>query len=162
MGCLVSLMTTMKGLPMTYNRDMQEDKVPLFEAADQLAGSLEMARVVIESVKLNPAAPAAAAEESWVVATDLAEALARAGLPFHQAHQLAGRFVLESVRSGKKPADWTAEEMRSFAPEFTADFAALLDPKRGMKSREIPGGTGPQSVAAALAAARQRLSEMNV
>jgi argininosuccinate lyase len=162
MGCLVSLMTTMKGLPMTYNRDMQEDKVPLFEAADQLAGSLEMARVVIQSVKLNPAAPAAAAEESWVVATDLAEALARAGLPFHQAHQLAGRFVLESVRSGKKPADWTAEDMQRFAPEFTGDFAALLDPKRGMKSREIPGGTGPQSVAAALAAARQRLSEMNV
>ena len=162
MGCLVSLMTTMKGLPMTYNRDMQEDKVPLFEAADQLAGSLEMARVVIQSVKLNPAAPAAAADESWVVATDLAEALARAGLPFHQAHQLAGRFVLESVRSGKKPADWTAEDMQRFAPEFTAGFAALLDPKRGMKSREIPGGTGPQSVAAALAAARQRLSEMNV
>jgi argininosuccinate lyase len=162
MGCLTSLMMTMKGLPMTYNRDMQEDKVPLFEAADQLAGSLEMARVVIQSVKLNPAAPAAAAEESWVVATDLAEALARAGLPFHQAHQLAGRFVLESVRSGKKPADWTAEDMQRFAPEFTADFAALLDPKRGMKSREIPGGTGPQSVAAALAAARQRLSEMNV
>ena len=162
MGCLVSLMTTMKGLPMTYNRDMQEDKVPLFEAADQLAGSLEMARVVIQSVKLNPAAPAAAAEESWVVATDLAEALARAGLPFHQAHQLAGRFVLESVRSGKKPADWSAEDMQRFAPEFTGDFAALLDPKRGMKSREIPGGTGPQSVTAALAAARQRLSEMNV
>jgi argininosuccinate lyase len=162
MGCLVSLMTTMKGLPMTYNRDMQEDKVPLFEAADQLAGSLEMASVVIQSVKLNPAAPAAAAEESWVVATDLAEALARAGLPFHQAHQLAGRFVLESVRSGKKPADWSAEDMQRFAPEFTGDFAALLDPKRGMQSREIPGGTGPQSVAAALAAARQRLSEMSL
>jgi argininosuccinate lyase len=162
MGCLTSLMMTMKGLPMTYNRDMQEDKVPLFEAADQLAGSLEMAGVVIQSVKLNPAAPAAAAEESWVVATDLAEALARAGLPFHQAHQLAGRFVLESVRSGKKPADWTAEDMQRFAPEFTGDFAALLDPKRGMKSREIPGGTGPQTVAAALAAARPRLSEMNL
>ena len=97
-------MVTMKGLPMTYNRDMQEDKVPLFEAADQLAGSLEMARAVIESVKLLPAQPAAAAEESWVVATDLAEALARAGTPFHQAHQIVGRFVLESVRSGKKPA----------------------------------------------------------
>ena len=79
MGCLTSLMVTMKGLPMTYNRDMQEDKVPLFEAADQVTGSLEMARAAIESVKLLPAKPAAAAEESWVVATDLAEALARAG-----------------------------------------------------------------------------------
>ena len=162
MGSLTSLMVTMKGLPMTYNRDMQEDKVPLFEAADQLAGSLGMARVVVESVKLNAAKPAAAAEESWVVATDLAEALARAGTPFHQAHQTVGRFVLESVRAGRKPADWTAEEMRQFAPEFTGDFAALLDPKNGMRSREVPGGTGPNAVASALAAAQQRLAEMSL
>ena len=77
----------MKGLPMTYNRDMQEDKEPLFDAADQLRGSLEMARVVVETARLKPEPPAAAAEESWVVATDLAEALARNGTPFHQAHQ---------------------------------------------------------------------------
>ena len=160
MGCLTSLMVTMKGLPMTYNRDMQEDKVPLFEAADQVSGSLEMARAAIESVKLLPARPAAAAEESWVVATDLAEALARAGTPFHQAHQIVGRFVLESVRSGKKPADWTAAEMAQFAPEFTGGLAALLDPRKGMESREIAGGTGPQSVAAALAAANERLAGM--
>jgi argininosuccinate lyase len=162
MGCLTSLLVTMKGLPLTYNRDMQEDKVPLFEAADAVSGSLEMALAVIGSVKLHPAVPEAAAAESWVVATDLAEALARAGTPFHQAHQIVGRFVLESVRAGKKPADWTAEEMQRFAPEFTADFAALLDPRKGMKSREIPGGTGPDSVAAALAYARQALGKVNV
>ncbi|HXB66917.1 MAG TPA: argininosuccinate lyase [Candidatus Acidoferrales bacterium] len=157
MGCLTSLMITMKGLPMTYNRDMQEDKVPLFESADQLAASLEMARVVIESARLNTAKPLAASAESWVVATDLAEALARAGTPFHQAHQIVGRFVLESGRLGKKPADWTPEEMAQFAPEFTADFAGLLDPKRGMKSREVVGGTGPESVAKALIGARNWL-----
>ncbi len=162
MGCLTSLMVTMKGLPLTYNRDMQEDKVPLFEAAGQVAGSLEMARAVIESVKLRPEVPARAAEESWVVATDLAEALARAGTPFHQAHQIVGRFVLESVRAGKRPADWTAAGMQRFAPEFTGDLAALLDPKTGMKSREIPGGTGPEAVAAALVAARQRLAQMEL
>jgi argininosuccinate lyase len=161
MGALTSLMVTMKGLPMTYNRDMQEDKMPLFEAADQVTGSLEMARVVIESVKLLPARPLAAAEESWVVATDLAEALARAGTPFHQAHQIVGRFVLESVRSGRKPSDWTPEEMARFAPEFSSEIAALLDPRQGMRSRELPGGTGPQAVASALAAARRRLVEMN-
>ena len=160
MGCLTSLMVTMKGLPMTYNRDMQEDKVPLFEAADELAGSLEMARVVAESVKLNPSRPESAAAESWVVATDLAEALARAGTPFHQAHQLVGRFVLESIRSGRKPADWTAEEMQRFAPEFTADFAALLDPRRGLQSRELPGGTGPAAVRSALREAQERLQRM--
>ena len=162
MGCLTSLMVTMKGLPMTYNRDMQEDKQPLFEAADQLAGSLEMALAVIGSVKLNPARPAAAAEESWVVATDLAEALARAGTPFRQAHQIVGRFVLDSVRSGKRPADWTPEDIQRFAPEFTGGIEALLDPGAGMKSREIPGGTGPDSVSAALARAEETLSRMDV
>ncbi|MGA2147634.1 MAG: argininosuccinate lyase [Bryobacteraceae bacterium] len=161
-GSLNSLMITMKGLPMTYNRDMQEDKVPLFEAADQLAGSLEMARAAIESVRLNPFRPARAVEESWVVATDLAEALARAGTPFHQAHQIVGRFVLESVRTGKKPSDWTAAEMQGFAPEFTGDLAALLDPKKGMASREIAGGTGPAAVAAALEEARRRLARMKI
>ncbi|HLK48030.1 MAG TPA: argininosuccinate lyase [Bryobacteraceae bacterium] len=161
-GCLTSLLVTMKGLPMTYNRDMQEDKVPLFEAADETAGSLEMARAVIESVKLNRARPAAAAAESWVVATDLAEALARAGTPFHQAHQIVGRFVLESVQGDKKPADWTADQMRRFAPEFTAEMAELLDPKKGMESREIAGGTGPASVAEALAHARVVLSRVRV
>ncbi len=91
-----------------------------------------------------------------MVATDLAEALARAGTPFHQAHQIVGRLVLESVRSGKKPSDWTAEETAAFAPEFTADMARLLDPREGMKSREIPGGTGPQAVAAGARPKRAR------
>ena len=160
MGCLTSLLVTMKGLPMTYNRDMQEDKVPLFEAADQTAGSLEMARVVIDSAKLNPERPRAAAAESWVVATDLAEALARRGTPFHQAHQIVGRFVLESVRQKKRPSDWTVAEMQAFAPEFTGDMAELLDPRKGMDSRNIPGGTGPSAVRDALARAREVLSRI--
>ncbi|HEY7335132.1 MAG TPA: argininosuccinate lyase [Bryobacteraceae bacterium] len=157
-GDLTSLFVTMKGLPSTYNRDMQEDKEPLFDAAYQLCGSLEMARAVIESVRLNPARPLAAAEESWVVATDLAEALARNGTPFHQAHQIVGRLVLESVRAGKRPGDWKAEELARFAPEFTPPMAALLHPAEGMKTREIRGGTGPQTVAAALEEAERRLS----
>ncbi len=103
----------MKGTPMTYNRDMQEDKEPLFDAADQLSGSLEMARVVVESAKLDPLVPLAAAEDSWAVATDIADALARNGMPFHQAHQIAGRIVLTSIRAGKKPAEWTADELVS-------------------------------------------------
>ena len=159
-GALNSLFVTVKGLPMTYNRDLQEDKEPLFEAADQLAMTLEMARVVVDSATLKPEVPAAAAEASWVVATDLAEALARAGTPFHQAHQIVGRLVLESVRAGKKPADWTPDQLAAFAPELTPDMAALLKPGEGLKTREIAGGTGPASVRAALEAAEQRLKEM--
>lgn len=156
-GDFVSLFTTMKGLPMTYNRDMQEDKEPLFDAAHHLAGALEMAALVLRSTTLKPEAPARAAAEGWTVATDLAEALSRAGVAFHEAHQLAGRLVLESVKSGKRPQDWTAEAMAAFDPRFTADMAALLDPAEGMKTRRAPGGTAPETVAAALAEARARL-----
>ena len=159
-GALTSLFVTLKGLPMTYNRDMQEDKEPLFEAADQLAMSLEMIRVVIETTSLRPEAPARAAEESWVVATDLAEALARAGTPFHRAHQIAGKLVLESVKSGRTPADWSAEELVRFAPEFRPEMAALLKPRAGMKTRELPGGTGPEAVRRALDDAEARLACM--
>jgi len=156
-GDFTSLYTTMKGLPLTYNRDMQEDKEPLFDAAYQLNGCLEMAKVVVETMRLKTEQPAQAAEESWVVATDLAEALARNGTPFHQAHQIVGRLVLESVRAGKKPADWTADQLVTFAPEFTRDMIRLMKPEEGMRTREVPGGTGPQTVAAALAAAQDRL-----
>lgn len=156
-GSLASLMMTVKGLPMTYNRDMQEDKEPLFDAADQVCGALEMARIVAETVVLKERVPLQAAEDSWVVATDLAEALARAGTPFHQAHQLVGKLVLESTRDQKKPSDWDALTLAAFAPQFTPDIAVLLDPREGMKSRELIGGTGPESVAAALKNARARL-----
>ena len=157
-GALTSLFVTMKGLPMTYNRDMQEDKEPLFDAADQVAGSLEMARLVVESAELDPAVPLGAAEDSWAVATDIADALARAGTPFHKAHQLAGQVVVASIRSGKKPADWTAEELTAFAPEFTADMIRFFRPAEGMKTRELPGGSAPHTVAKALADAEARLA----
>ena len=98
----------MKGLPMTYNRDMQEDKPPLFDAADQLCGSLEMARVVIDSTRLNPARPAAAVEESWAVATDLADALARKGTAVSSGAPDCRTAGARKRARGKKPADWTA------------------------------------------------------
>ena len=146
LGCLHSLMVTMKGLPLTYNRDMQEDKEPLFDAANQVTGSLEMARAVIESARLNPERPLAAAEESWVIATDLAEALARAGTPFHQAHQLVGRLVLESVRSrqaaGRLDRRGSAAASRR---EFTPDMARLLDPREGHAVARDPGRHGSAS-----------------
>jgi len=159
-GDYAALFLTMKGLPMTYNRDMQEDKPRIFDAADQLRGSLEMARVVVETTRLDPARPAAAVEESWAVATDLADALARSGVPFHQAHKIVGRLVLESLRDSKKPADWTAEKLAEFDPAFTADMARYLKPAEGIETRELPGGTGPKAVAKALADAAARLAEM--
>ena len=159
-GSFSSLYVTMKGLPMTYNRDMQEDKEPIFDAADQLSGCLKMARNVVETTRLNVTKPALAADESWVVATDLAEALARNGTPFHQGHKIVGRLVLESVQHGKKPSDWTAEELTAFAPEFTREMLRYMKPEEGMRTRTVPGGTAPESVDRALAAAAERLKEM--
>src|SRR6202162_4225286 len=135
-GDYTALFLTMKGLPMTYNRDMQEDKPRIFDAADQLRGALEMARAVIDSTRLNPTRPAAAVQESWAVATDFADSLARNGMPFHQAQPLVGKLGLESVKRGKKPSDWTPEELAAFAPEFNAGMARLLSPLEGIETRE--------------------------
>jgi argininosuccinate lyase len=159
-GDLTSLFVTMKGLPMTYNRDMQEDKEPIFDAFHQVSGSLAMAKVVADSVVLNPAKPAAAAENSWVVATDLAEELSRSGVPFHRAHQLVGQLVLESVKAGKKPSQWTGQSLAAFAPEFKPEMARLLDPIEGMKSRALPGGTAPSAVSSAISEAKTRLEAL--
>jgi argininosuccinate lyase len=159
-GSLSSVYVTMKGLPLTYNRDMQEDKEPLFDAADQLRGSLEMMRVVADAVTLKPDVAERAVRGSWVVATDLAEALARAGMPFHRAHQIVGRLVLESARTGKAPADWTAEQLNAFSAEFTPEMARMLDAAEGMKTRALRGGTAPDTVSAALAAVEERLAKL--
>jgi argininosuccinate lyase len=159
-GDLNALLMIVKGLPLTYNRDMQECWEPLFDAAHHLRGSLEMARVVAETTQLRPEIPARAAAESWVVATDLAEALARSGVPFHKAHQLAGRLVLESLKQNKFPSSWTADELVAFDPAFQPEMVSLMDPSQGMKTRELPGGTGPKVVAAALDEAASRLDTM--
>src|SRR5690348_652649 len=120
-GDYTALFLTMKGLPMTYNRDMQEDKPRIFDAADQLRGSLEMFCAVARSTRLKPVPPLQAVEESWAVATDLADALARAGMPFHQAHGLVGRLVLESIKQGKSPADWSITELAAFDSALNTD-----------------------------------------
>jgi argininosuccinate lyase len=158
-GDYTALFVTMKGLPMTYNRDMQEDKPRIFDAADQLRASLEMAKAVADTARLNPSRPAAAVEESWAVATDLADALARNGMAFHQAHKLVGRLVLDSVRASKKPADWTAESLAAFDPAFTPEIVRYLKPAEGIKTRELPGGTGPAAVARALEEAEARIEQ---
>lgn len=159
-GAFTSLFTTMKGLPMTYNRDMQEDKEPLFDAADHLNGSLEMAAQVLDTTVLKPQAPRHAAEVSWAVATDLAEALARSGVAFHQAHQLAGKLVLESIKLNRLPSEWTAEQLLAFDSRFTPEMVKLMDPTEGMKTRRAKGGTAPETVLAALTEARRRLESL--
>ncbi len=159
-GCLQALMMTVKGLPLTYNRDLQEDKEPVFEAADQLGASLEMAAAVVRGARLNAARAVAAADQSWTTATELADALSRKGVPFRQAHQIVGRLVLESIRLGRQPGDWTPQQLAEFAPELDASMAELLSARRAIENHAVAGGTAPAMVRQALEEARRRLGEL--
>ena len=142
----------MKGLPMTYNRDMQEDKEPLFDAADQLCGSLEMARVVVESAKLNPARPAAGGRGKLGGRDGSGRGAGARGHAVSSARiRSPGKLVLESVRAGKKPARLDRGGARRFRAGVHGRNGRAAEPAEGMKTREIPGGTGPRAVAAALA-----------
>jgi len=158
LGHLVALATTLKGLPLTYNRDLQEDKEPVFDAAEQLLGALAVARVVVETATPCRAAMEAAAAGGWACATDLAEYLALHGVPFRRAHETVGRIVRAGLAHGRAPEQWTLEQLREFSPAFDEDVLEWLKGAAGVARREVPGGTGPQAVAAALKDARRRLS----
>ena len=156
LGHLVALATVVKGLPLSYNRDLQEDKEPVFDTAEQLRGALEMAATVVATVTLRPEAMKAAAG-GWSCATDLAEYLALRGVPFRQAHETVGRIVRASLAQRRPPQRWRLAELRKFHPAFRKDVLPMLQDARGITRRELPGGTGPRAVARALREAQQRL-----
>ena len=159
-GNLTALMMTVKGLPLAYNRDLQEDKEPVFDTADHLGGSLEVMRLTVDTAKVCPEVMEQAADAGWVSATALAEALSRKGVPFHRAHQVVGALVLQSVRDGKQPKDWTLEDLQAIAPEFDADAVELLTARRALANHVPKGGTAPASVSQALDEAEQRLGKL--
>lgn len=157
LGHLVSLATMLKGLPLTYNRDLQEDKEPVFDAADQLIPALRLAAQVVSTVSLNADAMKKAAVEGWLCATDLAEFLAAKGVAFHEAHQIVGKLVLESLRAGKQPQDATLDDLQRFSPLFDKKALPLLTPEAGVSRRTVSGGTSPTAVRQALKEAQDWL-----
>ncbi len=159
LGHLVALATVIKGLPLSYNRDLQEDKELIFDAAEQLRGALEMATTVVATATPRPEAMRAAAAGGWACATDLAEYLALRGVPFRQAHETVGRIVRAGLAQDRPPERWSLDQLREFHPAFQQDALALLAGAHGITRRELPGGTGPRAVADALRAARQRLTD---
>jgi argininosuccinate lyase len=154
LGHLAALCTTLKGLPLAYNRDLQEDKEPVFDCAGQLIAALGLAAEVVSTTELRPAAMRRAASDGWLCATDLAEFLAARGLPFHQSHEIVGRLVLEQVRARKQPRECTLEDLRRHSEKFDRKALALLTPEAGVARRAVPGGTAPAQVRAALREAR--------
>jgi argininosuccinate lyase len=152
-GALLRLLTLVKGLPSGYQKDLQEDKEAVFEAADTTAASLDVTAGVVRGLGLRPDAMRAAASRDELMAAGLAVALARDGMPFRRAHTLVGSLVAEAQRSARPLREVAASALSGPAPAVAARLAELLDPAASMRAKAAAGGTAPAAVRAALEAA---------
>jgi argininosuccinate lyase len=153
-GNLVSVLTTMKGLPLTYNSDMQEDKEPLFDSVDTLDAILGVLPPLLASLTFRTERMRAAAGEHYATATDLADYLVRKGLPFRQAHEVVGRVVRHALETGRPLDALPLETLRRFSPLIDADVSSALTVDASLRARAVTGGTAPEAVQRALAQAR--------
>lgn len=156
-GALVSLLTVMKGLPLAYSKDMQEDKEPAFDALDTLGLCVRAMTGMVRGMTVDTERMAALAGSGHATATDLADWLARAlGMPFRDAHRATGRLVRRAERAGCALAALPAEEFRAEEPRITDEAIAGLSVTRSIASRKSEGGAAPERVREAIAAARAR------
>lgn len=155
-GGLVGLLTTLKGLPLTYNRDLQEDKEGLFDAVDTLEATLEAMRGMLGGCAVNAERMREAAEDSALLATDLADRLVGKGVPFREAHAAVSALCDIAAERGVPLTALPLEEMQALRPEFDAD-ARNLTAAASAAARDVPGGAAPVRVRQALAAAKARL-----
>jgi argininosuccinate lyase len=144
-GHLVALLTTLKGLPSTYNKDLQEDKEPLFDALDTLNLALPVAAGVVRTLKVNAEAMAAALDDA-MLATDLANYLVRRGVPFRQSHELVGRAVQRAETLGLPLRELPLAEFRAISRAFDSDLYAVFDHWRSVEARDSYGGTATAAV----------------
>ena len=156
-GHLVALLTLMKGQPLAYNRDNQEDKEPLFDAVDTLTACLAVFAEMLGGVKVNREAMAAAARQGHATATDLAEYLARKGVPFREAHEAVAQAVRFAETRGCELAELKLPELQRFSSAITEEVYSTLTLEGSLKSRNHLGGTAPVRVKAAIAKARKSL-----
>ncbi len=150
-GALTAILTTIKGLPLAYNRDLQEDKEPFFDADDTLSASLAVMAEMAARLVFVPERMRAALERGFLNATELADYLAVKGIPFRDAHHITGAVVAHAEKHGKKLEDLTLDELRVFSDAFEDDVFVALDYAMAVSRRQAPGGTGPDSVAAQIA-----------
>ncbi|MDD5557340.1 MAG: argininosuccinate lyase [bacterium] len=156
-GALVAALTMMKGLPLAYNRDMQEDKEPLFDAADTLRACLSIMAGLWDHVAFRADRAAAALRGDGSQATDLAEHLVGRGVPFREAHRAVGRLVARAARAGKALEDLTLAELRAASPRFGPDALRLLDHGETVRRKRSRGGTSPAEVSRAVRSWSRRL-----
>ena len=145
-GNLVALLTLLKGLPMSYNRDLQEDKQRLFDTVDTTAAVLSLMTAMLDSVQVNAQACTAAASDPMLLATDLADYLVRRGMPFRQAHHLVGRVVAVAEEQGKRLSELSVSELQALDPLFRADVPDVFDLQKAMARRTVLGAPGTAQV----------------
>ena len=156
-GDMVSLLVTLKGLPLAYNKDMQEDKSCAFDAADTLLDCLRCATGMVSTMTVHADAMRAAVETGYLAATDVADYLAKKGLPFRQAHEVVGRLVLLCDKRGCELKDLTLEDLRAQSDLFEADVVSCLSIESIVDARVSQGGTAPAAVTEQLEHAKQAL-----
>lgn len=157
-GNLISLLTLMKGQPLAYNKDNQEDKEPLFDTIDTLRGSLRAFADMAPAISVNKANMRAATMKGFATATDLADYLVRKGMPFRDAHEVVGNAVASAERQSKDIADLTLEELQVFSEVISSDVYDVLTLEGALAARNHIGGTAPAQVREAVKRARTRLS----
>ncbi len=157
-GNLVALLTLLKGLPMTYNRDLQEDKERLFDTADTARACVRLMAAMLAHTSVNAAACAAAARDPLLLATDLADYLVRRGMAFRQAHHVVGAVVGLAEKLGKPLDQLSLEELRGADPAFEADALEVFDLEKAMARRTLPGAPGTREVQRQLARWRKALA----
>ncbi len=158
-GNLVAVLMTMKGLPLAYNSDMQEDKEPFFDSVDTLEAILGVLPPMLASLTFRLDRMRQAAGEHFATATDLADYLVRQGLPFREAHEVVGRVVRWALEAGTTLEALGLDALRRFSDRFGADVGAALSVEASLRARAASGGTAPEAVRRALALARSFLEE---
>jgi argininosuccinate lyase len=157
-GHLTALLAMMKGLPLAYNKDMQEDKEALFDTVDTLKGCLEVTGTVLTNIRLNEARMRDAATEGYLNATELADYLARKGMPFRAAHEMVGRMVMLAIERGVELNNLSLDDLKSFSSLIDTDVFESLSLDRTLATKSQTGGTSPDRVREALTSARKSLA----
>jgi len=156
-GHLTALLTMMKGLPLAYNKDMQEDKEALFDTVDTVASSLTILSMLLKEVEFKGENMLKATQQGYLVATDLADYLVGKGMTFRKAHQVVGDIIRTAEAGNKELHQLDMKEMKDFSPLIEEDVYEWLDPRSCLERRNINGGTGPEAVKRALSKAREEL-----
>jgi argininosuccinate lyase len=159
-GALFALLTTFKGLPSSYQRDLQEDKEALFDAHDQALATVEIAAATLAATKFNEARLQEASQDPTLVATELADYLVAFGVPFREAHEVVGKVLRAAEQEGKSIREMPLERLKEFSPAFGRDLGTVLTLESALARRAVAGGTAPGAVRAALEEFKARLAKL--